>query len=395
MGAGMPALGQPAQQFGISDPMLGAGPGDTGGPIQAFAPTGLRDRALASPNTPVWGQGDVMAMSQGLNAQGGQKFALGQYIPLNGYPSPAPNPIAPSPAVAPVAPNPNFVRPGSPNAGLISAFPQGTIMGDYVRAQEAHRLPVDMNHLELLSKFQNEQDKIKAATVAKGGDTAGVVAAGTVAPTGDPVKDATAAKQAYLASGKPTLQGLAKFDKGIADAQKVVAQQVSHATTLSQINEQNNAVQDNLDEMLKLAPSAGPIMGRGIGNPGFDNVTRLHSLAESVAGNEMMDYIQRLKAVNPLGNIGFRVLDTEARAMSNVFAALKDDKVPIERQQPEFVKQQVQSLQFHLARMNMIAGGINPDEIKTESDVEALGQQGKLRPGQRIAIGKKVAVWNP
>lgn len=79
----------------------------SGVPVTAYAPTGLRQRAIEAAGRGVFGQGDVAASYNGLNAQGGQRFSLGQITPVNGTTGPInPNPamqIAPT-GVAPVRP---------------------------------------------------------------------------------------------------------------------------------------------------------------------------------------------------------------------------------------------------------------------------------------------------
>lgn len=69
--------------------------GGVGGPVTAYAPTDLRQRAISANGGGVFGQGDVGASFDGMNAQGGRKFSLGQIYPGTGD-GQVPNPIAPS-----------------------------------------------------------------------------------------------------------------------------------------------------------------------------------------------------------------------------------------------------------------------------------------------------------
>lgn len=315
-------------------------------PVHAYAPTDLRQRAIAAGGGGVYGTGDVGASFDGMNSQGGMKFSLGQITPVGGpqaVPFTPPNPAGPENLQAPSFRPSTAETPTSPNAGLLAAFPAESPMAKYIKAQEANRLPVDMDHLELLTKMDNNQQK------------------NTNTATGLTMK-LTAAEQKQ----KDLEQG--------------------HAVTLAQINEQNKAVLDNIDKAISLAPGAGPIAGRLVGTVmAPDNVKQLHALLDSISGNEMMDYIQRLKNANPQGTIGFRVLDTEAKAMANVFAAIKNDKVPLEQQSPAFVKEQLNNLRGHLVRMNAIANGQDPDSVaplpsatsataQTTGDLAALAQ---------------------
>jgi len=92
------ARSQPAVQ-GIYDSVFGAGM-PTGGPTQSFAPTGLRDQAIAAGGAPVWGQGDVLASARP-NAQGGTAFSLMQAGKAGGVPGLSATPTSP---IAPEAP---------------------------------------------------------------------------------------------------------------------------------------------------------------------------------------------------------------------------------------------------------------------------------------------------
>ena len=339
-GGGMASPAPAANPFGGGMPpagMVGVNP------IHAYAPTGLAQRAIAAGGQGVWGQGDVMAFHDGMNAQGGNKFTLSQVMPVggpNGGPVQPANPIGPEtlrPAgYRPANPGSTAAKP-SPNAGLLAAFDPDSAAGRYVAAQEAAHpgQPIDMDHLKLL------------ATVTK-----------------NEAAHALNEKKVGLAESAAT-------DKKTAASQKLADAAQGHAATLAQINEQNDAVMTNIDDALKLADAAGPVGGRLVGLPGGDEVTQLHGLVESIAGNEMMDYIQRLKNANPQGTIGFRVLQSEAQAMSNVFAAIKDPKVPLERQSPEFVKKQLGKLKFHLTRMNAIANGKDPDSVSSSGSPAA------------------------
>lgn len=82
---------------GLYDQVFGGGLPQTSGPVQSFAPTGLRDQAIAAGGAPVWGQGDVLA-SAVPKSGGGTAFSLMQASRTGGAPglaaSPT-NPIAP------------------------------------------------------------------------------------------------------------------------------------------------------------------------------------------------------------------------------------------------------------------------------------------------------------
>lgn len=330
----------PAQNIFAS----GMAPGQTD-PIHAYAPTGLRDAAINAPINPndpsmrersmVWGQGDVMAGYDGVNAQGGRRFSLGQVMPAGDNPVNPANPIAPENLQAA---NPGMPRSNSKIAGLLAAFDGDTVTGKYLRAQELSRLPVDIEHLKILTAMDKAND------------------------TNDIKRDAADVK-------------------ATAAEQKATAAETGRQTTLAQINEQNKAVMSNIDEAAALAPFAGKVMGKTVGTVfAPKELNRLHALVDSIGGNEMMDYIQRLKAANPAGTIGFRVLDTEAKAMSNVFAAIKNDKIPLEQQDPEFVKEQFGKLKFHLQRMNAIANGKDPDHAATSTQTAGLPPGWSIKP---------------
>lgn len=137
-------------------------------PVHAYAPTGLDKRAMATPGQGVWGQGDVMASFNGRNAQGGNSFSLGQVTPVGG---PLGGPVMPASPLAPenlqqAGYRPMNPLPGnaklSPNAGLIAAYGPDSTVGKYISAQDAAKLPVDMEHLKLLSNHQISQEKIDA-----------------------------------------------------------------------------------------------------------------------------------------------------------------------------------------------------------------------------------------
>lgn len=158
LGAGMPA----GTSVGSFVPQNGMVPIN---PIHAYAPTGLRERAIRAGGRAVFGQGDVAATYDGTNAMGGQKFSLSQIVPIGG-PNNSPEVFTPNP-IGQENLQPPGARPApqmmSKNAGLLSAFPQGSPVGDYIRAQEQARLPIDPSHLELLSKFQLEREKMNAS----------------------------------------------------------------------------------------------------------------------------------------------------------------------------------------------------------------------------------------
>lgn len=163
MSAGLPA-GVSAGSFVPQNGMVPINP------VHAYAPTGLRDRAIQAGGRAVFGQGDVAATYDGMNAMGGRKFSLSQIMPIGGPNNDpevfTPNPIGQEnlqPLGARPAMQPSAPQMMSKNAGLLSAFPQGSPVGDYIRAQEQARLPIDPSHLELLSKFQLEREKMNAS----------------------------------------------------------------------------------------------------------------------------------------------------------------------------------------------------------------------------------------
>lgn len=168
---------------GIYDTVFGGGMSKTSGPVQAFAPTGLRDRAMAAGGGGVWGTGDVMAFSDGPNAQGGQSFSLGQVRPVGGPNATAmqpANPVAPSSAGLsrlPQAGNPsayqtnadtfrNHIVTQQMQAGLSKGLEPG-YMVDPDRPNAVKPIPGSMAEL----KLQKEKQEVREGEVAKGEKT--------------------------------------------------------------------------------------------------------------------------------------------------------------------------------------------------------------------------------
>lgn len=403
------------------------------GGYQTYAPTDLRAQALANPGQPVTGYGGTVATGTPgtvgdtknplggsgwiqpgglpLYQQTGAKFTLTQNPnTVPGAPGYVPGPGA-SPAPAAGAAGGGFAKDaaafqqaatGYPEA-MKAAFAPGVTdhVGAFVQAG-GHTTPQMLKALaDIEAKRATTQAKIQnqagiEAAYAPDLKPAGADASPTASGASDPVADAQAHLRNAVQAGLTDHSVIAKLSSNVELAKKQVAQDQAHQMILSQVNEQNKSLMDNISAATKLADSAGPIAKHFVGQPFGQNVSRLHALVNSIGSNEMMDYIQRLKAQTPTGTTGIgRILDREADAMTNIFASLKDPGLPAEAQDPEFLKKQLGDLAYHSARLNLVVNKIDPESrtFADEKAVQAAVKAGKIQPGDRVIVDRRPATW--
>lgn len=393
----------------------GASPGSAVGlpqgvPVHSFAPTDLRQTALDADGAPVTGFGGTQ-VSALPNGQGGTGFRLTQNpatLPAPGGAAPAPGAVSSPGSVSTSSPTPFQQNSSTFNSAIVSpqkaiaaAFAPGVTdhLGEYVKAAGGH---VDKDMLKTISditlKRQAADAKAQSNDALKkayGTDTSpDKPATDSAAP--DAVSESKAHLSNYINAGGSDHTVINKMSSNIETAKKQVQQQETHKNLLSQVNLQNDRLMEQTDQAIKLAGSAGPIAGHLVGHPGGTDVTRLHALIGSIGSNEMMDYIQRMKANSATGSTGIgRILDREADAMTNTIAALKDHTLPAERLDPEFLRGQLRDLQYYSYRLNMTANGIDPDTrtFTTAAQAEAAAKAGKIAPGDKVLVGKRPAVW--
>jgi hypothetical protein len=121
-------------------------------PTTAYAPTGLREKAIAAGGQSVFGQGAVMASYDGINAQGGRRFSLGQVTPRmedgRGPDWTPPNPITPSPVRPASSAQPAMAQPNSSPAQMAEAEYRSAMnpgSGEVITAPGGERFMRDRN----------------------------------------------------------------------------------------------------------------------------------------------------------------------------------------------------------------------------------------------------------
>lgn len=408
----------------------GASPGSAVGlpqgvPVHTYAPTDLRHQALDAGGDPFSQPGGPTVTAQaapsgaGLpvwqqNQLPGNRFTLTQNpatIPAPGAAAPVPGAVSSPGSVSTSGATPFQQNSSTFNSAIISpqkaiaaAFAPGVTdhLGEYVKAAGGH---VDKDMLKTISditlKRQAADAKAQSNDALKKayGTEAAPDKPASDSPTAD-APDAVAESKAHLSNyinaGGNDHTVINKMSSNIETAKKQVQQQETHKNLLSQVNLQNDRLMEQTDQAIKLAGAAGPIAGHLVGHPGGTDVTRLHALIGSIGSNEMMDYIQRMKANSATGSTGIgRILDREADAMTNTIAALKDHTLPAERLDPEFLRGQLRDLQYYSYRLNMTANGIDPDTrtFTTAAQAEAAAKAGKIMPGDKVLVGKRPAVW--
>lgn len=288
-GLGAPYTGAPIDMPAVSQNVMASGmSGVAVNPIHAYAPTGLRERAINAPINPndpsmrersmVWGQGDVMAGYDGMNAAGGRKFSLGQVMPVGGTnaaPVDPQNPIAPETlqpmGIRPVSTPQN--NPQSPNAGLLAAFDPNSPMSKYVKTMDAARRPVDMEHLKLLTTLQKNE-------------TTGALA-----------------ERKVDLQAKGLDSKIASTEQKLADAAKADEEKVR------QVVETADNVMGTIDQITPLLnEKTTGIVGAGLANiPGTD-AFKVAKLKDMVLANIGISQLQAMRTASKNGASGFGAL---------------------------------------------------------------------------------------
>lgn len=295
-----------SRQYGPAGAGLAAG-GTRMPNIKAFAPTGLRQRALAAGGAPVEGVGGAM-VSASPNAQGGTNFALSQNpATVGAAPQAAPAPQAPAPQQSQYEADVNAYKQAlqPQSSGLrLQSFEKG----DQIITVDQNGNVVATAPRNVIPGYQN-------------------VPGGGVAPIkGSPQeKEATAAeekkkKAAEEAIAKGSLI-ISKIDEAIPDV---------GVTT------------------------AGPIgagLGMVPGTPAYD----MQGTIDTIKANIGFDQLQAMRQASPtggaLGQVAVKELDFLQAALGNL------DR----KQSPERLKENLKQIRTHYNRWLQAYQGVHPD----------------------------------
>ncbi len=264
----------------------------SGVPVTSYAPTGLRDRAIAANGRVIFGQGDVGVSSPGLNAQGGRKFSLGQFMPVNGNT----DPINPDPAMQ-IAPS----APAAPRA------PQRDVYADNAKAFKEHLVTQQMNAGVLKGippGYMLDPNRPNAIMPIPGG------------PAEDKVKE----------------NAIAATEKKAAQDEKI-----------RQVVETSNNVVSSIDDIVPKIDSltAGPIGGVAQHLPGTSGYN-VGSILKGVKANLGVQQMQAMREASKNGASGFgqlseKELDVLTSTVSNLDQA----------QDPEQLKKGLSKVRDH------------------------------------------------
>lgn len=286
------------------------GPGATQAPnYRAFAPTGLRGRALAAGGQPVEGVGGAIVTASP-NAIGGTNFALSQNPATVGSPSqPAPAPqTTPQPGPTPLQ-----------------------------QAQQQYQAALAPSPGVRLQSFESGNEII---TVDQQGNVV-ARAPRTPTPTGyEPAPE----------GGIKPIKGSPQEAESVAAAEKkkkAAEEAMSKANlVISKINE---AIPD---VGVMTAGPVGAVAGVVPGTPAYD----MQATIDTVKANIGFDQLQAMRAASPtggaLGQVAVRELDFLQAALGSL------DR----KQSPEQLRKNLQQIRTHYNRWAQAYQGINPDQ---------------------------------
>lgn len=284
----------------------------SGVPVTAYAPTGLRQRAIEAAGRGVFGQGDVAASYNGLNAQGGQRFSLGQITPVNG----TTGPINPNPAmqIAPTSAAP--VRPASRDV--------------YAENSKAFK--------ERL--VEEQQRKALNAGLAKN----------YVIDPADPTK-------VRPLSGSIEELQYQKMQQEIASgAEEKAAKQAQFQARLEGTQESAKNVIANIDDVLAntnkfTVGPGGKLLGMVWGTDAYD----LKGAVDTIKANIGFDRLQQMRENSPtggaLGSLAVKELDALQNSIANLETAQSEGTF----------KKHLGAVRRHYERYLKAESGVNPD----------------------------------
>lgn len=285
-----------------------------GVPVTSYAPTGLRDRAIESAGRVIFGQGDVGVSANGFNAQGGRKFSLGQFMPVNGHTGPInPNPemqIAPTGA-APVRP------------------PSRDVYAENAKAFKERLV-------------EEQQRKALNAGLAKN----------YVIDPADPTK-------VRPLSGSIEELQYQKMQQEIAGAaEEKATKQAQFQARLEGTQESAKNVIANIDDVLAGANKftvgpGGKLLGMVWGTDAYD----LKGAVDTIKANIGFDRLQQMRDNSPtggaLGSLAVKELDALQNSIANLETA----------QSEATFKKHLNAVRNHYERYLKAEGGVNPDTV--------------------------------
>lgn len=306
-GAGLPAGG-------------GNGFGVFGQPSTSYAPTGLRQQAIAAGGAPVWGQGDVLASARP-NAQGGTAFSLMQASRVGGVPGMSPTPTNP---IAPEAPNP-FQRAAQPQQGQ-TAFQKN-----------------DQSFKARL--VEEQQRRATAASLPKG----------FVVDPADPTKVMPMKGSLEELQYQKLQQEMALKDKEASQADAKIA------TGLAQSTEKANLVINTVNKALDKTGYFNQATGFIPFTPGAD----LTGLVDTIKANIGFAELNAMRQASPtggaLGQVAVRELEFLQAALGNLSI----------KQSPEQLRENLTGVTRHYNNWLKTTKGVNPDVPTLTPDKQA------------------------